>query len=29
MSPRKWVLTLGWKHVVGWIVSLYAVFPIL
>jgi arabinogalactan oligomer/maltooligosaccharide transport system permease protein len=29
MSPLKWVRTLGWKHVVGIAVSLYALFPIL
>ena len=29
MTPLKWVRTLGWKHVVGIAVSLYALFPIL
>jgi len=29
MSPAKWVRTLGWKHLVGLVVCLYATFPIL
>ncbi len=29
MSPLKWARTLGWKHLVGIVVSLYALFPIL
>jgi arabinogalactan oligomer/maltooligosaccharide transport system permease protein len=29
MSPGRWVLTLGWKHVVGLAVVVYSLFPIL
>lgn len=29
MSPLKWVFSLGWKHVVGIFISIYATFPIL
>ena len=29
MSFAKWVRTLGWRHLVGWVVCLYATFPIL
>jgi len=28
-SFGKWFLTVGWKHIAGWVVSLYAIFPIL
>ena len=29
MSPGRWFLSLGWKHIVGIAVSVYAIFPIL
>jgi arabinogalactan oligomer/maltooligosaccharide transport system permease protein len=29
MSPGRWVMTLGWKHVVGLAVVVYSLFPIL
>lgn len=29
MGPRKWLLKVGWKHLLGLAISLYAAFPIL
>ncbi len=29
MSPLRWFFTLGWKHVVGLLLTVYATFPIL
>ncbi len=29
MSPARWFLSLGWKHIVGLAVCVYAIFPIL
>jgi arabinogalactan oligomer/maltooligosaccharide transport system permease protein len=29
MSPFRWLMTLGWKHLVGLAVCVYALFPIL
>lgn len=29
MSPARWFLTLGWKHIIGVVVCVYAIFPIL
>ena len=29
MSPMKWLLTLGWRHVIGLAICVYAIFPIL
>jgi arabinogalactan oligomer/maltooligosaccharide transport system permease protein len=29
MSPFRWIATLGWKHLVGLAVCVYALFPIL
>ena len=29
MGARKWLLKVGWKHVLGLVISLYAAFPIL
>jgi arabinogalactan oligomer/maltooligosaccharide transport system permease protein len=29
MTPGRWFLSLGWKHIVGIAVSVYALFPIL
>ena len=29
MTPGKWVLTLGWRHLIGILVVIYAIFPIL
>ena len=29
MSPFRWLATLGWKHLVGMAVCIYALFPIL
>jgi arabinogalactan oligomer/maltooligosaccharide transport system permease protein len=29
MTPGKWALTLGWRHLIGILVVIYAIFPIL
>jgi arabinogalactan oligomer/maltooligosaccharide transport system permease protein len=29
MTPLRWFFALGWRHMVGMVIVLYAIFPIL
>ena len=29
MTPLRWFFALGWRHIVGIVIVLYAIFPIL